>query len=61
MTPEQEALAAAHGTPKEFCGACWNAYCDLMIDRPEFEAAVIAYHERWKAAGSSAQGKEQHD
>ena len=56
MTPEQGELARKHGTVKEFCGACWNAYCDLMIDRPEFEAAVIKYREEWEAAGQPQQG-----
>jgi hypothetical protein len=54
MTPEQERLRAAHGTPREFEAAVWRAYADLFVTHDEAVAGIQKYRDEWEAAGNCA-------
>ncbi len=50
MTPEQERMAKAHGTPREFSAAVWAAMPEFL-SWAEAEDAVAKYQAEWDAAG----------
>lgn len=45
----QRELEEAHGTPKEFAMALWNALGEISVD--EAHAAIQKYEAEWHEAG----------
>lgn len=54
MSPEQQRMAAAHGTPAQFTRAVLDAIGEISVD--EAIQAIEKYQQEWRNAAPESEG-----